>query len=119
MYYLGNWGKKMKTKQETLFDKQPPTKVEEPQRAMKTAKEKEEVEVEVEVEPNEDIVAGLKITEAEMGHELVAAFNRAPAKKKEKAEKLLQELLILSKREDAEVETFAKALMLERVLGAT
>ena len=101
----------METKQETLFNKQPPTK------AKKVAKVKGKVKENL--EPNEDIVAGLKIAEAEMGHELVAAFNRAPAKKKEKAEKLLQELLILSKREDAEVETFAKVLMLERVLGAT
>lgn len=85
----------------------------------KTLFDEQEVEEEKEKEQEEDIKIGIRIAEAEMDHNIREAFNAASATKKKKAKQLLQEItaISLSGDEDAELDTFAKVLALEKVLG--
>ena len=89
----------------------------------KTLFDEEEVkvtEVQEEEEDKHDVKIGIRIAEAEMDHNIRDAFNGLENKaKKEKAKKLLKEItaISLSTDEDAELDTFAKVLKLEEVLG--
>ena len=71
-------------------------------------------------EQEEDIKIGIRIAEAEMDHNIREAFNNLKNKKKKaQAKKLLQEItaISLSGDEDIGLDTFAKVLALEKVLG--
>ena len=80
--------------------------------------ESETKEEELEIE--EDIKIGIRIAEAEMEHNIREAFNNLENKaKKDKAKQLLQEITAISLTgdEDEGLDTFAKVLALEKVLG--
>ena len=68
-----------------------------------------------------DIKIGIRIAEAEMGHDIRTVYNKATTATKRKADVILKEITAISlsgnSEEDKRLTIFAKVLNLEKVLG--
>jgi hypothetical protein len=68
-----------------------------------------------------DIKIGIRIAEAEMGHDILTAYNKATTATKRKADVILKEItaISLSGNDDEYkwLSIFAKGLNLEKILG--
>jgi hypothetical protein len=68
-----------------------------------------------------DIKIGIRIAEAEMGHDIRTAYNKATTATKRKADVILKEITAISLsgngEEDKMLSIFAKVLSLEKILG--